>query len=161
MSERGEIVAWQCQWGGSCPDSHDEFDPIPKEWDGPPDVITPLVRQSDYLALREELVELRQAVWDARAIMGFDNDGDSTPDALKFPTLAVMVIADAKEMRDDYDAAIAELDALKARIAASPVARVSLVTDGDASTIGTYLHGEGDLVHDLCGNRVRLLLEES
>lgn len=53
-------------------------------------------------ALRD-LPLLRQAVWDARAILGFDNDGQATPDAMTEPTLAELVLCDAREMREAYD----------------------------------------------------------
>ena len=62
----------------------------------------------------QELKELRQAVWDARATLGFDNSGNPTPDALKHPTLAELVKRDAAEFRKDYDDALLESCAIEA-----------------------------------------------
>ncbi len=49
---------------------------------------------------------LKQAYWEARAIMGFDNHGDPTPAALVYPAIADLMKRDAEEMRRDYDAAL-------------------------------------------------------
>jgi hypothetical protein len=61
----------------------------------------------------ERHAELRQACWDARATLGFDNDGDPTPAALVYPTLAELVKRDAAEFRKDYDDALTELASLQ------------------------------------------------
>lgn len=58
-----------------------------------------------------KLAELRQACWEARAVLGFDNDGDPTPDALVYPSLADLVRRDAAEFRKDYDEACNEAHA--------------------------------------------------
>lgn len=62
----------------------------------------------------KEHEQLRQAVWDARAIMGFDNDGDPTPAAVV--DLHRLVLTDAQDMRDRDDEAIASYEALEARL---------------------------------------------
>lgn len=107
-----------------------------------------------------ELAALRQAVWDARAILGFDNGGDPTPDALAQPTLAELVLRDAREFRKDYDEACDEAAALRGRIAAAPVVCIdngACVTDGARLTIAG---GDTYFAHaELCGKRVRLLIE--
>jgi len=81
------------------------------------------------MSAKTELAELRQAVWEARAILGFDNDGDPTPDALTFPTLAVLVKRDAAEFRKDYDGACDE--ATKYRGALEAIVRRSTPHEGD------------------------------
>ena len=76
--------------------------------------------------LRADRDALAQAMWDARGILGFDNDGDKTPGAViaghTDPTtglvrqlrgkdrarspheaFALSFIADAKQQRDDYE----------------------------------------------------------
>lgn len=52
-----------------------------------------------------EVARLRQGYWEARAIMGFDNDGDSTPAAFASDFVALM-LDDARSMRADYDEAL-------------------------------------------------------
>lgn len=54
--------------------------------------------------------ELKQAYWEARAILGFDNDGDPTPDALTHPPFPELMRRDATEFRKDYDDACDEAD---------------------------------------------------
>ena len=53
-----------------------------------------------------EAERLRQGYWDARAIMGFDNDGDPTPLAVSSDFVALM-LSDARDMRRDYDESLA------------------------------------------------------
>lgn len=62
--------------------------------------------QAALAASEQKVAELRQAYWEARAIMGFDNDGNPTPDALVYPSLPDLMKRDAMEMRGDYDAAL-------------------------------------------------------
>lgn len=64
--------------------------------------------QSERDALAAEVERYRQAIWDARALMGFDNDGDPTPAAVTYPHLADMLLRDAAEFRKDYDEACSE-----------------------------------------------------
>jgi len=59
---------------------------------------------ADVLAAVAELAELRQAVWDAYGILGFDQDGDDTPDALAHPPLADFLREFATDERDDRNA---------------------------------------------------------
>lgn len=66
--------------------------------------------QSERDALAAEVLRYRQAIWDARALMGFDNDGNPTPAALAYPHLADMLLRDAAEFRKDYDQACSEAD---------------------------------------------------
>jgi len=56
-----------------------------------------------------QLAELRQAVWDAYGILGFDQDGDKTPDHLVYPPLPDFLRQFAREMRNDYDLLLDEL----------------------------------------------------
>lgn len=55
-----------------------------------------------------ELAELRQAVWDAYGILGFDQDGDTTPDHLVAPPLPVFLREFAREERERFDEACEE-----------------------------------------------------
>jgi hypothetical protein len=54
----------------------------------------------------EQLRTHRQALWDIYGILGFDQDGDKTPDALAYPGLIELVVEAAKEARRDYDEAL-------------------------------------------------------
>jgi hypothetical protein len=54
----------------------------------------------------EELKELRLAVWKAYEILGFDTDGDETPDNLSHPALSKLIVDAATEARKDYDDAL-------------------------------------------------------
>lgn len=61
--------------------------------------------------LRAERDLLAQAMWDARAELGFDNDGDKTPHAAihgDYQRFAGLHVLDAREARDDYEAALDE-----------------------------------------------------
>lgn len=49
------------------------------------------------------VVAYRQALWDIYGILGFDQDGDPTPDALVAPPLIEVVVNAAKEFRAEYD----------------------------------------------------------
>lgn len=49
-----------------------------------------------------ENVKHRQALWDIYGILGFDQDGDPTPIALK-SDLAKLVVDAAREFRADFD----------------------------------------------------------
>lgn len=86
----------------------------PSEWEirnsgGPHDMA--LYDEASVAGLVSEVNRLKQAIWDARAIMGFDNDGDPTPAALTHPPIADLCIRDATEFRKDYDEACADVDA--------------------------------------------------
>lgn len=68
---------------------------------------TALYTATDYEAMCIEVDRLRQGIWDARAIMGFDNDGNPTPRAL-VSDIVQLLLGDARSMREDYDAALSE-----------------------------------------------------
>lgn len=55
--------------------------------------------------LLAEVERLRQGIWDAYRILGFDTDGDATPATLTSDIVALIVGA-ATEHRADYDAAL-------------------------------------------------------
>ena len=63
---------------------------------------------SERKSAEDQLAELRQAVWDAYGVLGFDQDGDATPDHLAYPALPDFVRQFATEMRKDYDEACDE-----------------------------------------------------
>jgi len=77
----------------------------------------PIYTATDYEALRAEVERLRQAHWDARAVMGFDNDGDPTPHAV-VSDFCELILRDAKAMRADLDESRKEAEAAEARVAA-------------------------------------------
>lgn len=56
--------------------------------------------------LRRQITELRQALWDVYAELGFDTDGDPTPAAVV--NLIPMVVSAAKEHRTESDQASRE-----------------------------------------------------
>jgi hypothetical protein len=87
----------------------DMADEMRMEADAPIEV--PLADQlRDMTADRDSL---RQALWDVHAALGFDTDGDKTPDALVTP-IGPMVVAAAEEFRRDYEEAIAAPSAVAA-----------------------------------------------
>lgn len=53
----------------------------------------------------EEVKRLRQGIWEAYAALGFDTDGQATPEALVSDIVALIVNA-AMEFRKDYDEAL-------------------------------------------------------
>ena len=59
-----------------------------------------LIRERDEAL--DEVVRLRQGIWDMMAALGLDTDGDSTPGA-QMGDLAAMGVAFAKDWRKDYD----------------------------------------------------------
>lgn len=63
-------------------------------------------------ALRDERDVLAQAMWDARGVLGFDNDGDLTPAASvsggRYAEFARQHVAEAREARKDYGDALGE-----------------------------------------------------
>lgn len=61
----------------------------------------------------DEIAPLRQAIWDAYGILGFDRDGDPTPDALVYPSLGDLIRQAATEQRKDYDDALSEIERLR------------------------------------------------
>ena len=75
------------------------------------EIDTPLTKTAGVLIqkISKELKESRQALWDIYGILGFDTDGDKTPDALKYPPLTELVVNAAKESRQDYDNLLQEL----------------------------------------------------
>lgn len=52
--------------------------------------------------------DYRQALWDIYGILGFDQDGDKTPDTLVHPPLIQLVKEAAEQFRKDYDDACEE-----------------------------------------------------
>ncbi len=87
-------------------------------------------------ALIAERDALRQACWEARAIMGFDNDGCPTPAAVVYPTMHEGVVQWARELRKDYDDACAESDRLTAEVLRLRAAMQDIVDDFDFTTKG-------------------------
>jgi hypothetical protein len=82
--------------------------------------LTEIAESVDPLVVRlgevtTKLEELRQGYWDARAVMGFDNDGDPTPRAIT-SSLTALMASDAKSMRDDYDESLRESDRAESRL---------------------------------------------
>lgn len=65
----------------------------------------PEVRMTRSTAMwaHDEIVRLRQGLWDVYAALGFDTDGDRTPAALAHPDIVTLVLAAANEARADYD----------------------------------------------------------
>ena len=61
-----------------------------------------------------EAKRLRQALWVVYAILGFDTNGDATPDAL-VSDIAKLVTDAAKSFRAEYDEAIASAPAQPVR----------------------------------------------
>lgn len=61
-----------------------------------------------------EAKRLRQALWGVYAILGFDTNGDATPDAL-VSDIAKLVTDAAKSFRAEYDEAIASAPAQPVR----------------------------------------------
>lgn len=57
----------------------------------------------------DEIRSLRQALWEIYGILGYDTDGDKSPDHLIFPTLEKLVVDAAKEFRAEYDELLAQL----------------------------------------------------
>lgn len=72
--------------------------------------------------MSDELARLRQAIWDAYRIMGFDTDGVVTVPARTYPSLDKLIVDAATEFRADYDAA---LDFDPATWVASPIPPIS------------------------------------
>ena len=66
------------------------------------------IRLDDVRLVLAERAALRQAVWDAYGILGFDQDGDATPDALAHPPLPDFLRQFAAEARLDADEALNE-----------------------------------------------------
>jgi hypothetical protein len=64
-------------------------------------------------AITADRDSMSQALWDVHAALGFDTDGDKTPDALVTP-IGPMVVAAAEEFRRDYEETIAEFAAVAA-----------------------------------------------
>lgn len=57
------------------------------------------------------LRDARQALWDVYGILGFDQDGDKTPDALVHPPLEDVVRDAAREFREQADEALDDIPA--------------------------------------------------
>lgn len=57
-----------------------------------------------------EIERLRQAIWDACAILGMDTDGNATPRHLIHPPLHELIISEAHRARQDYDDLLEELE---------------------------------------------------
>lgn len=74
---------------------------------GQSDTLTPythgLIR--DLLA---EVHRLRQGLWDVAGISGSDLDGQASPDAMVYPDIVDYAKQEVQQLRDDYDAALAE-----------------------------------------------------
>jgi hypothetical protein len=96
---------------------------------------------------------LAQAMWDARAALGFDNDGDSTPAAAiaggGFETFARNHVEDAKEQRRDYDEALSGTER----------ANAAAVAAFDGNALIQQAHAERDELRDTL-SRVKELAGE-
>lgn len=106
-----------------------------------------MMRYADHAA---EVAALKQAYWEARAILGFDNDGDPTPAALTFPTIPDLMRRDAAEFRKDYDEACDALAAANARAEAAEAvcAEAYQVVGSLLSDVGAFDSEQGQKVLD-------------
>jgi len=127
MSEALKVEAWRREWAGDDSDlGHWIYveDASELDTDGPWQKLADHTTATAQIAQRDREVEelrakvasLRQAYWDARAAMGFDNDGDPTPAALLSP-MEDLMRQDAESQREDYQSALRELAAAEAQVA--------------------------------------------
>ena len=70
-----------------------------------------IAQEKKIAKLERELAEIRQAHWDGRALAGFDNDGDPTPEAV-VSDFADMMRNDWKIQKEDYDELVEDYDEL-------------------------------------------------
>lgn len=66
------------------------------------------LEREDVVALLGEVRRLRQGLWDCVGISGADTDGQTSPDALTYPDIVEYAKREVGELRDDYDASLAE-----------------------------------------------------
>lgn len=59
---------------------------------------------------QDEIGRLRQAIWDACAVLGMDTDGNATPRHLIHPPLDELIVSEARRARQDYDDLLEELE---------------------------------------------------
>ena len=63
--------------------------------------------------LEDQVIQLKQAVWDAYGILGFDQDGQPTPAALTHPPMPDFVRQFATEARKEIDEQADELSDMR------------------------------------------------